>query len=329
VDFAAEHRIEIVRARATRLDVKAHRVELEGRDPIPYDALLLATGAEPIKLGLPGEQAPHVHYLRSLADSRSIIAAAEKAKRAVVIGGSFIGLETAASLRTRGLEVHVVAPEAVPLERVMGRALGDFIKALHEEKGVKFHLGHKPKSIEQDAVVLEDGTRLDADLVVIGVGVRPRLALAEEARLAMDKGVVVDEQLLTSAPNVYAAGDIARWPDPHTGERIRVEHWVVAQRMGQVAARNILGAGERFDYVPFFWSAHYDVSINYVGHAETWDDVKVDGDPAKHDVAVRFERAGKPLALATIFRDAESLGFEIELERAAERRVSEAIPMTE
>ena len=328
-DFAAEHRIEIVRARATRLDVKAHRVELEGRDPIPYDALLLATGAEPIKLGLPGEQAPHVHYLRSLADSRSIIAAAEKAKRAVVIGGSFIGLETAASLRTRGLEVHVVAPEAVPLERVMGRALGDFIKALHEEKGVQFHLGHKPKSIEGNAVVLDDDSRIEADLVVIGVGVRPRLALAEGARLAMDRGVVVDEQLCTSAPNVYAAGDIARWPDPHTGERIRVEHWVVAERMGQVAARNILGADERYDYVPFFWSAHYDVSINYVGHAETWDDVKVDGDPAKHDVAVRFERAGKPLALATIFRDAESLGFEIELERAAERRVSEAIPMTE
>ncbi|MBW8768213.1 MAG: FAD-dependent oxidoreductase [Gemmatimonadetes bacterium] len=329
-DFAAEHRIEIVRARATRLDPKAHRLEVEGRDPIPYDALLLATGAEPIKLGLPGEQAPHVHYLRSLGDSRAIIAAAAQAKRAVVIGGSFIGLETAASLRTRGLEVHVVAPEAVPLERVMGRALGEFIKALHEEKGVQFHLGHKPKSIERDAVVLDDDTRIGADLVVIGVGVRPRLALAEEARLAMDKGIVVDEQLCTSAPNVYAAGDIARWPDPHTGERIRVEHWVVAQRMGQVAARNILGAEERFDYVPFFWSAHYDVSINYVGHAEKWDDVKVDGDASARDVAVLFERAGKPLALATIFRDAESLAFEVELERAAEvRDLGAGIPMTE
>jgi len=328
-DFAAEHRIEIVRARATRLDVKAHRVEVDGRDPVPYDALLLATGAEPIRLGLPGEEGAHVHYLRSLADSRSIIAAAGKAKRAVVIGGSFIGLETAASLRTRGLEVHVVAPEAVPLERVIGRTLGEFIKALHEEKGVEFHLGHKPKRIEGNAVVLDDDTRLEADLVVIGVGVRPRLALAEEARLAMDKGIVVDEFLCTSAPNVYAAGDIARWPDPHSGERIRVEHWVVAERMGQVAARNILGASERFDDVPFFWSAHYDVSINYVGHAEKWDDVKVDGDAAARDVAVLFERAGKPLALATIFRDGESLAFEIELERAARRRAAEAVPMTE
>jgi NADPH-dependent 2,4-dienoyl-CoA reductase/sulfur reductase-like enzyme/nitrite reductase/ring-hydroxylating ferredoxin subunit len=329
-NFYADHQIDIVRARVARLDVQGHRLELEGREPLSYGALLLATGAEPVKLGLPGEEGPHVHYLRSLGDSRSIIAAGGSAKRAVVIGGSFIGLETAASLRTRGLEVHVVAPEALPLERVMGRALGDFIKALHEEKGVTFHLGRKPARIEANAVVLDDGTTLGSDLVVIGVGVRPRLALAEQAGLAMDRGVVVDELLRTSAPNVFAAGDIARWPDPHTGERIRVEHWVVAQRMGQVAARNILGAEERFDYVPFFWSAHYDVSINYVGHAERWDDVRVDGDAAARDVAVLFGRAGKPLALATIFRDGESLAFEIELERAAERRgPTGRIPMTE
>ena len=312
--FHAEHRIDVVRGRASHIDVPARRLEVEGRDALPFDALLLATGAEPVHLKLPGEESGPVHYLRTLADSRRIIDAAKQAKRAVVIGGSFIGLETAASLRARNLEVHVVAPEAVPLERVMGRELGDFIRALHEEKGVQFHLGRKPARIERDAVVLDDGARLSADLVVIGVGVRPRVALAEQAKLALDRGVVVSELLETSAPGIFAAGDIARWPDPHTGDRIRVEHWVVAERMGQTAARNILGARERFDDVPFFWSAHYDVSINYVGHAEKWDATVVEGDAAKHDVAVRFDAGGKALALATIFRDDQSLAFELAME---------------
>jgi NADPH-dependent 2,4-dienoyl-CoA reductase/sulfur reductase-like enzyme/nitrite reductase/ring-hydroxylating ferredoxin subunit len=314
-DFYAAHEIDVVRARATRLDVDGRVLELQGRPALPFDALLLATGAEPIHLPLPGADLPHVRYLRSLADSRAIIAAAADERRAVVIGGSFIGLEVAASLRARNVDVHVVAPEALPLERVLGAELGTFIKSLHEERGVVFHLGHKPASIDTGGVVLDDGTRVDAELVVIGVGVRPRLAIAEEAGLAMDRGVSVDEHLQTSARSVYAAGDIARWPDPHTGERIRVEHWVVAQRMGQTAARNMLGANERFDHVPFFWSAHYDVSINYVGHAEKWDVVRVDGVAADRDVAGSFEQGGKRLALATIFRDEESLRAELAMER--------------
>ena len=314
-DFYRQHDITIVRARATRLDTASRRLELEGHEPVTYDALLLATGAEPIHLGLPGEDDPRVHYLRSLADSNAIIAAAKDAKRAVVVGASFIGLETAASLRARGLDVHVVAPESLPLERVLGPELGTFIRTLHEEKGVVFHLGRKPARIGETAVVLDDGTSLDADLVVMGVGVRPRLALAEQAGLAMDRGVSVSERLQTSADGVFAAGDIAPWPDPHSGQKIRVEHWVVAQRMGQTAARNILGGAERFDQVPFFWSAHYDVSINYVGHAEQWDRIVVDGDPAKRDVSVRYEKDGRTLALATIFRDDESLRTEIAMER--------------
>jgi NADPH-dependent 2,4-dienoyl-CoA reductase/sulfur reductase-like enzyme len=286
---------------------------------LPYDALLLATGADPVHLPIPGADLPNVHYLRSLADSRAIIAATADAKRAVVIGSSFIGLETAASLRNRNIAVDVVAPENLPLERILGPELGTFIKELHEEHGVVFHLGRKPDRVEHDAVVLDDGTRLPADLVVFGVGVRPRLALAEAAGLTLDRGVSVNEYLETSAPNVYAAGDIARWPDPHSGEKIRVEHWVVAQRMGQVAARNILGARERFDHVPFFWSAHYDISINYVGHAEKWDRIATDGDASKHDFAARYEHDGKLLALATIFRDDESLKTEIEMERRVAR----------
>jgi NADPH-dependent 2,4-dienoyl-CoA reductase/sulfur reductase-like enzyme len=314
--FYAEHRVDIVRGRVTNIDVNKKTIDVAGHGPRHYDALLLATGAEPIHLNIPGDDQAHVHYLRSLANSRSIIAAAKNSKRAVVIGASFIGLEVAASLRARQVSVDVVAPEKLPLGRVMGEHLGAFIQSLHESKGVTFHLGRKPQRIDADAVTLDDGSRLPADLVVIGVGVRPRLELAENAGLTMDRGVSVNEWLESSAPGVFAAGDIARWPDPHSGERIRVEHWVVAERQGQVAARNILGAREKFDQVPFFWSAHYDVSINYVGHAEKWDRVDVDGDAAKHDVAVRFMRGEKVLAVASIFRDEESLNAEIEMERS-------------
>jgi len=318
--FWQEHDVSVVRGHVARLDIGANSIHVDGRDPIRYDALLLATGAEPVHLDTPGGKLPHVHYLRSLADSRSVIAAAKSAKRAVVIGGSFIGLEVAASLRARDVEVHVVAPEKLPLERVLDRQLGEFVQQLHEEHGVHFHLGHTVATIEQHAAVLDDGTRLDADLVVIGVGVRPRLELAQSAGLSVDKGVQVNEYLETSAPGVYAAGDIARWPDPHSGDRIRVEHWVVAQRQGQTAARNILGARERFDQVPFFWSAHYDVSINYVGHAERWDAVEVDGDAKAKDVAVRYKRGDKLLAVATIFRDEESLRAELAMEGKAAPR---------
>jgi NADPH-dependent 2,4-dienoyl-CoA reductase/sulfur reductase-like enzyme/nitrite reductase/ring-hydroxylating ferredoxin subunit len=313
--FYEQHDVRRIRGRVTRIDTAARAVAVDGHGSIPYEALLIATGAEPVRINLAGDDQPHVHYLRSLTDSRAIVEAAKSARRVVVIGASFIGLEVAASLRARNLEVHVVAPDKIPLARVLGEHLGGFIRGLHEEHGVVFHLGHTPRRIEREAVVLDDGTRLEADLVVIGVGVRPRLDLAEQAGLAIDKGIAVNEYLEASVPGIFAAGDIARWPDRHSGERIRVEHWVVAERQGQTAARNILGARERFDQVPFFWSAHYDVSINYVGHAEKWDRVDVSGDASRHDVAIRFIREGRLLALATLFRDEESLRAEIEMER--------------
>ena len=314
--FYDEHEVRVVRGHATKLDTAAKTIAVAGHGVISYDALLLATGAEPVRLKMPGDDLPHVHYLRSLNDSRAIIAAAKSATHAVVIGASFIGLEVAAALRARNVDVHVVAPEKAPLERVLGAQLGAFVRSVHESKGVVFHLGRTSQRIERDAIVLDDGTRLPCDLVVIGVGVKPRLELAEQAGLVMDRGVVVNEHLETSVPGVFAAGDIARWPDPHTGDQIRVEHWVVAQRQGQAAARNILGASERFAQVPFFWSAHYDVSINYVGHAEQWDRVDVDGDADKRDVAVKYMRGEKVLALATVFRDEQSLKQEIAMERA-------------
>jgi NADPH-dependent 2,4-dienoyl-CoA reductase/sulfur reductase-like enzyme/nitrite reductase/ring-hydroxylating ferredoxin subunit len=317
-DFYATHRIELrLNANVARIDASMHEVRLDGGDTVPYDRLLLATGAEPVRLPLPGMDLPHVHTLRSLRDSRAIIERTKAARRAVVIGASFIGLEVAASLRARGIEVHVVAPEKRPMERVLGPQLGDFVRALHEEHGVVFHLEDVPTAIEERQVRLKSGGGLDADLVVAGVGVRPRTALAEAAGLAVDRGVVVDAFLRTNAPDVYAAGDIARWPDPRVGEAIRVEHWVVAQRQGQAAALNLLGMNRPFDAVPFFWSQHYDVPINYVGHAPSWDELHVDGDVAARDCAVRFKRGGRVLAAATIYRDVESLEEELRMERAA------------
>jgi NADPH-dependent 2,4-dienoyl-CoA reductase/sulfur reductase-like enzyme/nitrite reductase/ring-hydroxylating ferredoxin subunit len=316
-EFYAERRIELVRDTVASIDPAARRVALESGGTREYGALLLATGADPVRLPIPVAPGRTVHYLRSLADSRGIIRAAEGATRAVVMGASFIGLEVAASLRARELEVHVVAPESVPLERVLRGELGAFVRALHEERGVRFHLGRTAREVAADAVVLDDDTRIEADLIVAGVGVRPRVSLAERAGVAVDRGVLVDERLRTSVSGIWAAGDIARWPDPHTGERIRVEHWVVAERMGQWAARSILGLPGRFDAVPFFWSAHYDVTIAYVGHAERWDAVEIDGALEARDASARFVRGGRAIALATIFRDRENLEFEAARERGA------------
>jgi NADPH-dependent 2,4-dienoyl-CoA reductase/sulfur reductase-like enzyme/nitrite reductase/ring-hydroxylating ferredoxin subunit len=317
-DFYKDNNIDLqLNTEVGKIDVKGSAVLLKNGSSVPYDRLLLATGAEPVRLQVAGADLPHVHALRSLADCRAIITAAGGAKRAVVIGASFIGLEVAASLRARKLEVHVVAPEKRPLERVFGPQMGDFIRKLHEEHGVIFHLEDASEAITAKQVKLKSGGMLNADLVVVGVGVRPRIALAEAAGLATDKGVTVDAMLQTSAPNIFAAGDIARWPDPHTGENIRVEHWVVAERQGQTAALNMLGLGQRYDAVPFFWSQHYDIPINYVGHAEKWDDIAIEGDIAGKDCVLRYRRGGKTLAVASIFRDKESLEAEIAMERAA------------
>ena len=314
-EFYAEQGIELkLDTRAAAVDAKAREVRFADGSGLHYGALLLATGAVPARLNLPGSDLPHVHYLRTLADSRALVAAATAARRAVVIGASFIGLEVAASLRARGLKVHVVAPEAHPMEKVLGREVGDLVRQVHEEYGVVFHLGTTPASFERSHVRLQNGERLETDFVVVGVGVRPETALAERAGIAIERGVTVDAYLETSIPGIWAAGDIARWPDRLTGEKIRIEHWVVAERQGQTAARNILGARERFDAVPFFWTQQHDLGLCYVGHAEKWDRIEVDGSLAAKDCTVNYLQSGRKLAVLTIGRDRDSLAAEIELE---------------
>ncbi len=322
--FHADNDIELLLGhRVMSIDPAARMVVMEDGSSLPYGALLLATGASPVTLDMP-DPGQTIHYLRTLADSRAIIAAAATARHAVVIGASFIGLEVAASLRARGLDVTVVGPEARPLERILGAELGDLVRSVHEEHGVIFRLGQTARAIGPASVTLSSGEEVPAELVVAGIGVRPNIALAESAGIAIDRGVRVDEYLETSVPGIYAAGDVARFPFGDGGDPIRVEHWVVAERQAQTAARNMVRGGdgdrERFDAVPFFWSQHYDVIISYVGHAARWDELTIDGDVAARDCRVRYSAGGRTLAVATISRDRESLQAELAMERAMASR---------
>jgi NADPH-dependent 2,4-dienoyl-CoA reductase/sulfur reductase-like enzyme/nitrite reductase/ring-hydroxylating ferredoxin subunit len=326
-EFYRENAIDVqLNAYVTLLDPNAHEIELAHGDRHSYGALLLATGAEPVRLNVPGAERPHVHYLRTLEDSRALVERAKAARTVVVVGASFIGLEVASSLRARGIEVHVVGPEAIPMARILGNKLGKFICSVHEQHGVIFHLGRAAAAIHPEAVTLSDGTLIEADLVVIGIGVRPATGLAEQAGLAIDRGILVDEFLETSVPDVFAAGDIARWPDPLSGRNIRVEHFVVAERQGQTAARNMLGRKEPFDAVPFFWTEQHDLGIAYVGYAEDWDEARVDGSIEDRDCSITYLSEGRRLAVAVIHRDLEGLRAEVEFERGVARAGDCSVP---
>ena len=316
-DWYVDHDIDLrLGAEITGIDLGARSVGLRNGDALPYEGLVLALGAEPVRPPIPGFDLPTVHTLRSLADADAILAAAKGARRAAIVGASFIGLEVAAALKHHGLDVHVAAPEPVPFGHVLGEEVGRWIQRLHEAKGVVFHLGRKVAGYQGGRLGLDDGSMIEADFVVVGAGVRPRTALAEAAGLKVDHGVVVDARLRASAPSVFAVGDLARYPDPRSGQLIRVEHWVHAERQGQHAAKVLLGEDTAYAQTPFFWSVHQGTTLNYVGHAADFDLPRIEGSLDAGDAVVRYLKGGRLLAVATVGRDLDSLKAGVELEGA-------------
>ncbi|HLT45017.1 MAG TPA: FAD-dependent oxidoreductase [Luteimonas sp.] len=296
------------------VDPRGRHVATRGGERFDYDSLVLATGAQPRRLSLPGFDLPHVFALRTLADARAIVAAAAQARDVAFVGAGFIGLEAAAALRQRGLGVSVVAPEALPMGRLLGGQLGEMLVALHRAHGVAFHLGRRPLRVDGKALVLDDGSRVAADLVIVGAGVVPRTRLAEAAGLAVDNGILVDATLQASIPGHYAAGDVARYP--HAGVRTRVEHWVHAQRQGECVADNLLGDARTFTDVPFFWTHQYELELRVTGHLSNWDELRIEGTPDAHDFVARYYHWGRPVAAATAGRDRANLEIEAQLAAA-------------
>lgn len=302
-------------ATVAAIEPEGKRVRLTDGTVLPYAKLILATGAEPKRLSVPGADLPHVRVLRTAADARALIAAVAQARHVVIAGGSFIALEAAAALRDRKLDVTVISPDQHPFRRTLGSAVAEAIMAVHRKRGTAFRLGVRITRIEPGRVTLDDGTTLPADLVLAGVGVEPRTALAEAAGLVVEDGVVVDERLRTSDRDIYAVGDIARWPDPHSGASVRVEHWAVAQRQGQVAAANAVGHNLRYDAVPFFWTLHFDYAVRLAGHALPGDVVTVEGDPSEKSAILHFTCDGRETAVATVEQDLAGLQAEVDMER--------------
>jgi len=287
-DFYGEQQIELRLGRsAETLDTARRELELEGGERLRYDRLLLATGAEPRRLSIPGSDLEGVLYLRSVEDSDALRERFRKSRSVVVVGAGWIGSEVAASARQRGLEVTVIDPTAVPLERVLGTEVGAVYRDIHTDHGVRMLLGTGVDAIEGAQVVERvrtgDGHEVDCDLVVVGVGVEPRTRLASQAGLALDDGIAVDERLQTSAPRVFAAGDVANAHHPFYGDRIRVEHWANALNQGPAAARNMLGKSAAYERLPYFFSDQYDVGMEYTGYARRWDRVVFRGDPASRE----------------------------------------------
>jgi NADPH-dependent 2,4-dienoyl-CoA reductase/sulfur reductase-like enzyme len=319
-EFFTDHDIEVMRGKeAARVDAQAKTVSFKGGEQLTYDALLVATGGAPRTLQIAGSDLKNVLALRSFADSDAIIAAAEEAKRVVVIGASFIGMETAASLKTRGLEVTVVAPDKTPFEKTLGGEIGALFQKIHADNGVRFRLGAKVARIigngRVEAVEVESGEKPEkpekvaADLVVVGVGVKPATDFLVGINLHKDGGVIVDEHL-RAADDLYAAGDIAWFLSDLTGERQRIEHWRTALQQGRIAAHNMAGKNIAYNSVPFFWTRQFDSGLVYVGHATSWDEIIFQGDVPTQNFLAFYVKGSRIRAVAGMNRGREMAAFE-------------------
>jgi 3-phenylpropionate/trans-cinnamate dioxygenase ferredoxin reductase subunit len=299
--FYDEHDIDLRTGTGVeRIDTGERAVELAGGERLPYDRLLLATGAEPRRVRVPGADLEGIHHLRDFADSDALAALLTPGRRVVVIGAGWIGCEVAASARQKGLEVALVEMGDVPLERVLGREVGSIYADIHRDHGVDLHTGARLDAFEGggrvERVRLGSGAVLDCDFVVVGIGVTPRIRLAEEAGVDVGDGVLVSQRLETSAPGVFAAGDVANAFHPFFGRKLRVEHWANALNQPATAARAMLGKPASYDRLPYFFSDQYDVGMEYTGHAVDWDEVVLRGDPGTREFIAFWLRAGRVLA---------------------------------
>ena len=316
-EFFNEHDIQLVfKKEVTSVDARSKTITFDDDDTMEYDALLVATGGAPVRLNIPGSDLKNVCVLRSFTDADSVIETASRSRRAVVVGASFIGMEVAYSLRERGLEVTVVAPSQEPFEATLGAEVGALFRRVHESHGVRFKLGSIVYRFEGthnvEAVTLENGERIETDMVVVGVGVHPVTHFLEGLELDDRGGVVVDSRL-RATEGIYAAGDIASFIDSRNGERMRIEHWRTAQQQGRTAARNMLGRDIEFDAVPFFWTQQFDVGLLYVGHAKSWDQIIYRGDVSARDFLAFYVKNDRVLAVAGMNRDREMAEIEVQM----------------
>ncbi|MEH2398497.1 FAD-dependent oxidoreductase [Nostoc sp.] len=316
-DFYKEHAIEVLlNKRVEQVQTTSKAITFSGSDAgasgdsLNYDALLVATGGKPRQLDIPGADLQNILTLRSFNDTDRILTLSKQKGQAVVIGSSFIGMETAAGLSQHGLQVTVVSPDSVPFKKILGEEIGKIFQQVHQENGVSFKLGRKAVQFEGsdkvEAVILDNGDRLKADIVIVGIGVQPATDFLEGIDLYPKDGSVVVDEYLRAADGIYAAGDIARYPDWRTNESLRVEHWRVAAQQGRIAAHNMAGKAVKFRGLPLFWTMQFKFPLRYIGHAESWDEIIVDGDLQKQEFIAFYVKNNQVLAVATSHKDTET-----------------------